>query len=247
MMLCESKVQFVRFTQFSCSCIECAEVIALNTWTWKQVLKQDGEPVLLLSIRRPDFPEERRATRRLQRYYRRLVDTWKARWEQALFPLACQALSQAREQSRPFQPWTASLDYAVTLEDEDRLSLRLEVLEQCPTQRPARVWCGDTWNKHTGTPVLLRGLLPVGTTRRDLTDLLAQQAAQRLAGGESMLYEDVEYRAKVSFSPERFFLTQEGLVIFYPMLALGPAAEGVPAFPLDLSAIPQKKKSKKRN
>ncbi len=86
-------------------------MIKENLWT--QTMKYEEEPVLTLSLRRPEPVEEGRAARRIGRYYQRMGELWKARWETVLFPRACEALALARENSRPFQPWDASAAYTV--------------------------------------------------------------------------------------------------------------------------------------
>ena len=43
------------------------------------------------------------------------------------------------------------------------------------------------------------------------------------------------------FHPDHYYLTEHGLSFFYPMYALGPAAEGIPVFSLpygDLFSAP---------
>ena len=73
---------------------------------WKQALKWEGEPVLVLSLRTPELDAESRGARRINRYYGKLAQIWKARWETSLFPSACAALAEARAASRPFEPWS---------------------------------------------------------------------------------------------------------------------------------------------
>ena len=63
---------------------------------WKQALKWEGEPVLVLSLRTPELDAESRGARRINRYYGKLAQIWKARWETSLFPSACAALAEAR-------------------------------------------------------------------------------------------------------------------------------------------------------
>ena len=46
------------------------------------------------------------------------------------------------------------------------------------------------------------------------------------------LWRDAERRAKAQFSPRRFYLTQDGLILYYPMGALGPVGSGILTFPL---------------
>ena len=198
---------------------------------WKRVMKQEGEPVLTLSLRRPSFPENGK-TERLERYFVRMAEQWQTHWETALFPRACQALSDAREASRPFEPWRAELDYTVTLWQPPLLSLYLDVTESDGTARPLRLRLGETWDCSTGYPRPLRSFFPTGEHRwrKKLLANLREQAAKRLASGESLLDPDCSQIMERTFDPERFYLTEEGPAVFYPLYVLGPYAEGIPVF-----------------
>ena len=210
-------------------------MIKENLWT--QTMKYEEEPVLTLSLRRPEPVEEGRAARRIGRYYQRMGELWKARWETVLFPRACEALALARENSRPFQPWDASAAYTVTWEDGGLLSLYMDVTEK-GSVRPLTVRSADTWDWKTGIPCSLPRFLPKALhRRRDLVEELRSQAEDRLQEGESLFFQDVGQRVEQHFSPARFYLAPEKLVFFYPMLSLGSAAEGIPTFSIPLEPM----------
>ena len=56
------------------------------------------------------------------------------------------------------------------------------------------------------------------------------EVRRREAAGVSRYHEGVRRKLRRYFNPQNFYLTAEGLVFFYPMYAIAPAAEGVPAF-----------------
>lgn len=200
-----------------------------------RVLKQEGKAVLALSLRRPGFPDRGR-TKRVERYFAHLAQMWEARWETVLFPRACQARAAAREMGAAFAPWEARLDYVVTLWAPPLISLRLNAVEDTGGGRPFRFRMGETWDCAGGYPRPLRAFLP--KNRRWRKALLAQLGAQaegRLAAGEALFYPDCAQRLAQAFDPERFYLTQEGLAVFYPLYALGPYGEGIPVFSVPLT------------
>ena len=198
---------------------------------WKHVMKRDGEEVLTLSIRRPAFPNTGK-TARMERYFARIAQQWRSRWETLLFPEACQALADAREASKPFVPWKAELDYTVTLWHSPLLSLRLDTVETGPNPRPMQIRMGETWDCERGYPRTLRSFFPAKAHRwrKNLLDSIREQAAQRLAAGESLLDPDCAQIMERSFDPDRYYLTEEGIAVFYPLYILGAYAEGIPVF-----------------
>ena len=90
-----------------------------------------------------------------------------------------------------------------------------------------------TWGGETGDLLRLPEVLPgrKGWRRQVLGEVRRQVGARRARGG-SLLYGDAAERAAAQFSPRRFYLTEEGPVLFYPMYALGSPAEGIPVFSL---------------
>ena len=63
--------------------------------------------------------------------------------------------------------------------------------------------------------------------RRKLSlELVAERA------GISRYRESLRRDLRRRFSPRNYYLTEDGLVFFYPMYAIAPAREGIPAFTL---------------
>lgn len=201
--------------------------------TWSQTLEREGEPVLELSMVLPAPEETGPGGVRMARYYRRLGELWRARWTERLYPRACAALEEARAGSRPFRPWRASLTYRAAWSDEELASLWVDATEVRDKGRPLTVRTAGTWRRETGDLLRLPEVLPGRKGwRRQVLEEVRRQIGARLASGESLLYADAAERAAAQFSPRRFYLTEEGPVLFYPMYALGSPAEGIPVFSL---------------
>lgn len=215
----------------------------ITAQTRKRVMKSNGVPVLTLSIRRPVFQDTGK-TARIERYFAKAAQQWEKRWETVLFPRACQALADAGETNCPFTCWQAELDYTVTFWRPPLLSLHLDATESGQGSRPLHIRAGETWDCACGYPCTLRSFFPAKARRwrRELMDSLRAQAAERLNSGESLLDPDCVQVMERTFDPERFYLTEHGLVLFYPLYVLGPYAEGIPVFTVpvpDLEALRQ--------
>lgn len=188
----------------------------------RQDFQGEEGPLLTLRARWPQPEGEDRASRRLRRYYDRLAQRWLERWTGPLLERAKAA--QARN-------WQAEMDFTVTCFENGLLSLYIDLSET--TDRPRAVRLGDVWEMERGTPVALPDLL--GRPRRWRNWALEQvekQAEGRVGSGEYLYYEDWPQLCRRWFSPERYYLTAEAPVVFYPMETIAPALEGVPVFPL---------------
>lgn len=203
----------------------------MTSQTRKRVMKSKGVPVLTLSIRRPVFSDTGK-TARIERYFTKAAQQLEKRWETVLFPQACQSLADAQEMDGAFTCWQAELDYTVTFWRPPILSLHLDVTESGQGPRPLHIRAGETWDCACGYPCTLRSFFPAKARRwrRELMNSLRAQAAERLNSGESLLDPDCAQVMERTFDPERFYLTEEGLVLFYPLYVLGPYAEGIPVF-----------------
>ena len=206
------------------------ESVTIKAAPEERVLTLEEEPVLTLSLRAPELEEATPGLRRIGRCFARQAQAWLVRWEGPLYALACAALREAREQSRPFSPWTAALDFTVTRNSGGLLSLHTDAAERHGTARPLLVRSGETWDLSSGTPVSLSALFPARRQRRQVRSAVADQCARRASSGEYLFYEDWPRRTEADFDPDNFYLTEDALVIFYPLHTLCPAAEGIPEF-----------------
>lgn len=203
---------------------------------YDRTMRSRGEPVLVLSIQRPSFPDRGR-TGRMERYFSQLAQQWQERWETALYPKACQALERAKEQGLPFLPWQMKFEYTVTLWQPPVISIRVDVTEQGPTPLPCTLCIGQVWDCAAGYPRTLRSFLPAKPRRwrKRLLEQLGEQARLQLESGLSLLDDNCIQTMAQAFDPERFFLTEQGLAVYYPQYLLGPYAEGIPVFTIPVS------------
>lgn len=201
-----------------------------------QQLKQEGRPVLLLSLSLPRLVSESRGAEQINRYYQRLADQWRARWCGPLYQRACAAERAALDASRPFRPWRVQVDYTLTLQTPTLLSLFWEVREELDAAGLPRRH-GDTWQLPWGAPLSLHALLLPSSRRRSaVLAEVARQIRERTSAGEEQYHQDWPRLIRTRFSPERFYVTEEGPVLFYPACSIAPRFEGTPAFSLSALA-----------
>jgi hypothetical protein len=197
--------------------------------TYRKVFR-DGETVLLTVTQRwPRLAGDSPGLRRIDRYYDALAERWRKRWEGPL-------LERAKAAAGPdTPPWEATLDFTVTLFQDGLFSLWLEASEDTGERRPRRVRMGDVWRVPSGVPVTLRELLPPQRWwRGPVLEEVRRQIGGRVSAGESVFYEGWPQLASRLFSPDRFYLTEQGAAVFYPMESIAPALEGFPTFSIPL-------------
>ena len=209
--------------------------VEIKKQEWELTL--EGEPVLCCLMTRPECGGTWRGLEAINRYYARVAQVWQERWKREVYVRACLDLADRRAQGKPFHPWQASLTTQITYQSDGLLSLFQDGTEQAGHDRPVTARRGDTWSLETGAPLSLGWFL--GKTRRwkgRVRKQMEEQAAQRLASGESLLDTDCRDKMRALFDVRRFYRTEQGIRMFFPMYALGPSVEGIPVFDIPLSA-----------
>ena len=138
-----------------------------------------------------------------------------------LVPQAREECRSALASSAPFTPMEAELTYQVTYNEGGLWSLYTQSRE---AGAPA-VRRGDTWDLATGYPVALSAFFPAKTPwKRHLLALAASELERRETAGVIRLREDWRRQLRRKFNPNHFYLTAEGIVLFYPVYTLSPSS-----------------------
>lgn len=205
-------------------------------------LKSNGKTVLEYSIKRPSFPNSGNL-RRMEQYFAQTEHQWQMRWENQLFLQATKALDRMSDYNL-FHPWHASMDYEITFWKDPLLSIRIDIKEQGPVTPPVSLCIGEVWDCSSGYPCSLRTFLPVKQLRwkSKLISQLQKQAKQRLNSGDCLFHTECLAVIKQKFDSNRFYLTEDGLVIFYPLYILGSYGEGIPTFTIPIESQIQSNK-----
>ena len=195
-------------------------------WTVEEI------PVLTAAVSLPEpVPAADRISRRIRRYYQLQCRSFLRYCEAYLLPLAAEEYRAALAASQPLPRLHAELSYQVTYNEGGLWSLYTQSREQGPGGQTALLRRGDTWDLASGYPVALPALFPRRSGwKRRLLEAVEAEAARRAAAGVSQYHEGLRRRLRQYFNPQNFFLTGEGLAVFYPMYAIAPAMEGIPVF-----------------
>ena len=189
-------------------------------WTVEEI------PVLTAAVSLPEpVPAADRTSRRIRRYYQLQCRSFLRYCETYLLPLAAEEYQAALAASQPLPRLRAELTYQVTYNEGGLWSLYTQSREQGPGGQVSLLRRGDTWDLASGYPAALSSLFP------------RRSGWKREAAGVSRYHEGVRRLLRRHFNPQSFYLTAEGVVVFYPMYAIAPAMEGIPTFLVPWEAI----------
>lgn len=215
---------------------------------WKKEAKQlklRGEPVLALDVSWPEVQRGGSGGRRVNRYYRQVVQTWRKRWEKELYCRACLELAACQEEGRVFHPWSARLEGQVTFQDEETISVVMDAWEDWGDGRPLQVRTADIWTVPDGRPLAKGRCWPERKERRKMFAALAEQGEQRRNSGGCFLDPDFAKKLPKALSWRRCARIQEGMEYYVPQGVLAVPVEGVVAFQAPVPKPKEKKKKRK--
>ena len=206
--------------------------ISVEAATYRRLIKCEGKLALKIRQRYPKLIGQGAAIEAINRYHKALAEQWRQRWEGELAKLACEAMAQQEGEERP--PWEAVLDFTVTYHEDSLLSLYTDAYEFTGGAHGHTVRRGDTWDTAEGLPRSLFSFFPseCHPKRLSLAEITAQTQTMQTSG-EHLFFDDVEVLIRENFDPALFYLTPDGVAVFYPLYAIAPYVEGFPTFVLD--------------
>jgi hypothetical protein len=119
----------------------------------------------------------------------------------------------------------------VTYQQDGLWSLYTQSRESGLPGSPQLARWGDTWDLAAGYPIPMGELFPGGRGwKRQLLAAVSAELQRQARSGACRFREDWPRQLRRCFDPQHYYLTEQGLVVFYPMYALAPASEGIPTF-----------------
>ncbi len=211
-----------------------SELLRLHPYVDALTFCADEIPLLTAQASLPALDGHR--SRRFNRYYQSLADSFVRSCRTQLFPDAEALYRQSLSTAAPLPQWHAELRTVFTCRTDSLVSLYTDtVITGTPRRQVLRR--ADTWDLRSGLLLPLREFFPPHAPyRRSLLQAAQTQIEAQLAQGISLYHEDWPARLRTAFHSHRFYLTEDGLRFFYPMYAIAPAAEGIPTFSLPYDA-----------
>lgn len=191
----------------------------------------EGIPVLRATVSLPQPVTADAVSRRIRRYYRLQCRAFLRYCEHWLYPQAQAEYQAALAASAPLPCFHAELTHQVTYNDGGLWSLYTQSRETTLPGQTLLIRRGDTWDLQAGYPLALGDLFPRRSGwRKQLLTLAAAEIQRQEEAGLARYKEGWRRDLRRRFNSQNFYLTAAGLVFFYPMYAIAPRAEGVPAF-----------------
>lgn len=131
----------------------------------------------------------------------------------------------------PIRQFEAFVDFVVTYNQNCMISLYFDQYEYAGGAHGLTVRYSDTWNLTKSKRMELGDFFPHRSNYKDfLIQSINKQIEYELAKGNAMYFEDYEKLVKENFKTNNFYLSKEGLVIYFQQYDIAPYAAGMPTF-----------------
>ncbi len=137
----------------------------------------------------------------------------------------------SKSQGFPFHSYELVETFESTYCRKPMISLFYEIYEFTGGAHGNTIRKGNTWDMEKGTIISLSSLF---VRNYDFTSVLLEyiesEAKRRQMAGMAHYFENLEENLKKYFDPANFYLTTEGLAVFYPLYTIAPYSEGIQVF-----------------
>ena len=202
----------------------------IKTERISEELTGEGVTLIRVSISYPFVTGlDKKAQKRINSFYRRQSEMLLRHAKKRLMPEARVQYAGALAKSVPFKPFEVSAAFTVAY-NADVLSIYRDIHIHAGQTR-ALTRSAQTWNAASGWFLELSSFFPPGENfRKRMLKNAAETAALQERAGTHRYFEKFPKLIRKNFSPRNFYITPDGIAIFFPELTVAPHAEGIPVF-----------------
>ncbi len=203
----------------------------------EKVLKQDmyykNTIIMRYTIKYPQIISETYQTlaNKLNSLYRTKAVMYERSNIMNLYQMAMVEYEYSIANNYPVRQFEAVVDYTVTYNQNCTLSLYFDQYEYAGGAHGLTVRYSDSWNLPKSKRIELADMFPHKAHYREyIIQTIDKQIEQKLSGEDAMYFENYEDLVNESFKANNFYLTKEGVTIYFQQYDIAPYAAGLPTF-----------------
>jgi hypothetical protein len=207
--------------------------IQVKTIEISKELYYKNERLLSMKIKYPQFysPQFQVATIKMNAFYKTQALAYEMYCKQVLFKTAVEQYYDAVEMGYPVREFEAYLSFKITYNKNCTLSMYFDRYEYTGGAHGSITRSAYTWNLQYGRRLGLSQMIEQGTNYKGYCiNYINSQIAQQIKNGENAYFDDYEKNVEKTFDPKNFYLTGEGVVLYFPQYAIAPYASGILEF-----------------
>lgn len=205
-------------------------MIKINKEIISDLLYCESKPILEIKIEYPQIEGHvtAKAERAFNSYYENEAKALNLRARNEIYRQALRDCKYARKNAYPFNIYSFIRTFNETFLSCKYASLYTDLYLYTGGAHGNTERKGYTWCLTNGRRMTLSEFFPKGMDYRK--EILRQVKEQIAADQEGLYFENADKLAEQNFNPSNFFLTPDGIAIFYPLYTIAPYYVGIPVF-----------------
>jgi len=213
----------LRWYKVSCEFIKSQEL--KDTFYYRRT------PMVNVRLSLPHMDGQDYATARFNMYYRQKARASFNYARTRLYPQAVRQYQYAASQEFPFHTYELIQTFEPTYCKKPIVSLYYDQYEFTGGAHGNTVRSADTWDMSRGTLLRLSDLFKAGYDYRTvIIRTIENEALRRQETGQVPYLDDLEENIVKFFDEKNFYLSEIGVVIFYPLYTIAPYVAGIQTF-----------------
>jgi hypothetical protein len=148
-----------------------------------------------------------------------------------LYPTAVKQYNTAKSQDFPFNAFEFVEAFEPTYCKKPLISLFYDLYEFTGGAHGNTIRKGNTWDMRKGAMIPLEALFERDYDYKAfILRYIEADARRRQITGMAHYFEGLNENLKKYFDEKNYYLTEEGIAIFYPLYSIGPYVEGIQVF-----------------
>lgn len=199
----------------------------------QQEMEYKNESILKYTIKYPQFVSLyfREFLEKLNEYYSTRALMYEKSNVMKMFQLAMVEYEYSVANNFPIRQFEAYKDYQVGYNQNCAISLYFDQYEYTGGAHGNTIRRSDSWNLRRSKKIELNDVFtPRDNLREYLVGIINQQIKQEASADANTYFEDYSSLVEKNFKMNSFFLTKEGVVLYFQQYEIAPYASGIPTF-----------------
>ena len=215
----------------------------ISKLTLSDTMYFQNTPALNYKIDYPQFTStcSRRAAAAVNSFYRLRAKSLETYCRFTLYPQAVTDYQYGKSNGYPFFSYEFIMGYQVTYNHDCIVSLYLDQYEFTGGAHGMTVRTSQTWDFETGRQLRLGDFFMDDPGYVEaIQNWIEYEIAQRLKADPSTYFDNYPELLRSTFQAENFYLTPQGIVLYYQHYDIAPYSSGLPQFLLPFGEMEQK-------
>lgn len=145
---------------------------------------------------------------------------------------AVNAASEAQKNGLQFKPYSGNVDYRVTFNKNEFLSIPITFYSYTGGAHGLTVQESRNINLKTGNEIKLSTIFKIGVNYKDI---IIEEIKKQVSANPSIYFNDALNKINDIPDDQPFYITNDGVVIYYGLYEIAPYASGIREFKIPFS------------